>query len=203
MSEFKKTYEERFQTAELRRSKFQEAIPKELNEREDAIRKVLSRENSSSRSKLKKVYNLMNEIIEVAKPFTACGKGCSDCCNQNVMISETEAKFITEAISTQPIQLESSIIHDEKKFLGVACTFLKNNACSIYDVRPYTCRKHLSFDEDAYLCHPSRSIEHKSPMIVFSEAEGAMTDIGRYVSGGVFADIRDFFPNPFKTGINE
>lgn len=177
--------------ATVRRSNFISAIPFELSVREDAIRKSLAQENASSKSKLRKLYKLTNEIMEFSAPYTACSKGCSDCCRMNVMISQAEANYIGDSTHRKPYILTKSKIHKEDQYLGNECPFLKENACSIYEFRPYVCRKHVSFDESAYWCDPNRTLNVPMPMLQFSELQGAIEDIEK---GGIFADIRDFFP---------
>lgn len=182
--------------ANVRRSEFVASVPKELSEREDAIRKQLSKENSSNRSKLRKVYYLVNELMEYSKPFTACDRGCSSCCNINVMILQVEADLIGEKIGKKPLSLRVSKTHELGHFNGTPCPFLKNDSCSIYDNRPYICRQHVCFDQTSYWCDPVRTHKNNNmPLLRFSEAEAAVLDIGKLENGGVFADIRDFFPS--------
>lgn len=184
------------EAANRRRTEFIASVPKELSDREDVIRKHLSRENASSRSKLRKVYNLVNELMEYSKPYTACDKGCSSCCNINVMISEVEAELIAQKIGTKPVPLRASKSREVGYFNGIPCPFLKSDACSIYEDRPYVCRQHVCFDESSYWCDPIRTNDVKEmPLLRFTEAEAAVLDIGKLESGGIFADIRDFFPH--------
>ena len=60
-------------------------------------------------------------------------------------------------------------------------------------MRPFVCRKHVWFDTSAYWCDPARSLKIEMPMIGFSGAEGAFLDVTKKDSGGIHADIRDFF----------
>lgn len=182
------------EVAELRRGEFVKAMPPELSDREDAIQRKLASENASSRNKLQKIYSLMTDLVKAAEPYVACSKGCSACCQMNVMISQLEANFIEKETGIKPAQLIRSVLYSQDKFIGVPCPFLKDGSCSIYDVRPFPCRKHLSFDTSSYWCDPAHSLDVKIPLVEFSGAQGAFLDIARTTSGGVFADIRDFFP---------
>lgn len=196
MDNDKELAERSIEIANLRQSEFIASVPKELCDREDAIRKQLSRENASNRSKLRKVYNLVNELMEYSKPFTACDRGCSSCCNINVMISQVEADLIGERIGHKPITLREPKNHEIGYFNGIPCPFLKNDSCSIYENRPYVCRQHVCFDESSYWCDPIRTHKmNEMPLLRFSEAEAAMLDVGKLEHGGVFADIREFFPS--------
>lgn len=136
----------------------------------------------------------MTDLGNVAETYVACSKGCSACCKMNVMVSEIETKHIEAETGIKPIRLMGSRVHLQDEFVGIPCPFLKDNSCSIYDARPFVCRKHVSFDTSPYWCDMKRSHEIELPMIEFSGAEGAILDIAGFRAGGIFADIRDFFP---------
>lgn len=182
------------ETAELRRAQFIKSMPAELTKREDAIQHKLASQNASSRNKLQKIYSLMADLGKAAEPYVACGNGCSDCCKINVMISQLEANFIERETGIKPAKLTGGLLHPQEKFLGSPCPFLKNNSCSIYEVRPFACRKHFSFDTTAYWCEATLTSKFEFPMIGFTGVEGALLDVAKLTAGGVFADIRDFFP---------
>lgn len=181
------------EAAELRRAEFMNAMPPELSKREDTIQRKLASENASSRNKLQKIYSLMTDIVKVAEPYVACSNGCSSCCKMNVTISKLEANFIEKKTGIKATQVTSDIHHSPEKFLGIPCPFLKENSCSIYEVRPFACRKHLCFDTTSYWCDPTRTLTVEFPIIGFSGAQEAFFDVTRLNGGGIFADIRDFF----------
>lgn len=179
--------------AEIRSANFVKAIPPELSKRENDIQANLAKQNASQRSKLRKIYSLMTDLGNAAEPYVACGKGCSSCCKMNVTISQVEANLIAEKLGIKSKQLTNSKIHPLKEFIGIPCVFLEDNSCTIYDVRPYVCRNHFWFDTSSYWCDPSRSLEVNMPMIEFSGALAAFFDVTKKASGGIHADIRDFF----------
>ena len=181
------------ESAQLRIAQFLKAMPPELTSREDTIQHKLSSEHASSRNKLQKIYSLMTDLGKVAEPYVACGKGCSACCQMNVQIHQIEANFIEKETGIKPARITRSLPHPLDEFLGVSCPFLEDGSCTIYEVRPFACRKHFSFDTLSYWCDPARTLEVKFPMVEFSGAQGALFDVARATSGGVFADIRDFF----------
>ena len=181
------------ESAEIRRQNFVKAISADLSQREDNIQAKLAKENASTLSKLRKIYNLMTDLGSVAEPYVACAKGCSSCCKMNVTISQIEANLIGEKTGIKVNQLSNSKNHDSGEFIGIPCMFLKDGSCSIYDDRPFVCRKHVWFDTSPYWCDPERSLEVEMPMIEFSGAVGAFFDVTKKSSGGVHADIRDFF----------
>lgn len=181
------------ESAELRRSDFIKAVPPALSKREDEIERRLVSENSSTRSKLRKIYHLMEELGQIRAPYVACGKGCSSCCKMNVKISQIEANIIAERTGMQSKQLPSSRSYKSDQFMGVPCVFLKEGSCSIYEIRPFVCRNHVSFDTTSYWCEPENSLHAEMPMLAFSGLLDAYFNITKKDSGGVHADIRDFF----------
>ena len=152
-------------------------------------------DNSSRRSKLRKIYAFTDELSHVREPFIACRRGCSDCCRMNVTISDLEAETIASAIGRQAVRIQKDIAHPLETFNGAPCPFLRAGECSIYEHRPYACRRHANFDASAYWCEPSRSNGASLPMVEFSEVKGAFSDVTKLSDGGIFADIRDFFPD--------
>lgn len=157
-------------------------------------------------SKKKKVIRLqqfMLELREYAKPHTvACKKGCALCCYQRVVISQTEADAIGEAIGRRakilPLSHRVKPVNDYGK--DTPCTFLVNNECSIYDQRPFLCRSYINLDDDALLCSFENWELHKKndprsvgiPLLGHSPA---MDVYGHVCQGDVYGDIREFFPS--------
>ncbi len=180
--------------SKARASSFIASIPQDLAKREDLIGEEVLRENSSAKSKLGKLYRLVEELGEAAKPFIACGKGCSACCRMNVTISSMEAERLAQFSKKRINRVDHHIHHDPTRFAGVACPFLVENACSVYAIRPYACRAHVSFDTTAYWCEPERAYEEGMGMVSFDGAKSAYLAVLAKVPDSRFADIRDFFP---------
>jgi len=177
-----------------RRDEYAASLDVSLKEREGSIPRRMRSTNASANSKLTKIYALMDELGAAAKDFVACRNGCSACCHMNVTISVIEAKQIETATGRARATLSSSRIHNLGEFSGRPCPFLKDSSCGIYPIRPFACRKHVSFDTTSFWCQPERSHVKEMPMIGFSGVEEAYSDVSGRNSNGIFADIRDFFP---------
>ena len=81
------------------------------------------------------------------------------------------------------------------EYTGVACTFLVNDRCSIYEHRPLACRLHISMSEDALRCRlvPGRTI--RAPYIDARPEQALHAKVfGTNVDTLTLADIRDWFP---------
>ncbi|MFS2106120.1 YkgJ family cysteine cluster protein [Ralstonia sp. Ralssp135] len=170
------------------------SVSKELLEEEDSIGKTVTLMNSGARPKLRKIYALVDKLVDAAGPFVACRRGCSDCCHINVNITEVEAQLIEEQTGRGYKRLSTPVRHPADKFTGVPCPFLADGACSIYSVRPFMCRHHLSFNLNAYWCAPERAHLAEMPMVSFGAAKEAHRSVTRLDGGGIHGDIRDFFP---------
>jgi uncharacterized protein len=181
-------------TAIERRKAFLEKLSPELSEREDDIAQVTANHHGSSKSKLRKIYLLLNEISEVRAPFVACGKGCAQCCNVNITVSKVEAKAISENTGWKLNTVSETKKHKLDKYLGVPCPFLENDACSIYENRPMVCRTHASFFTSPKWCDTKVCLEIEAPLVNFAgihQAYAAISDSQATIP--VMADIRDFF----------
>ncbi len=96
----------------------------------------------------------------------ACKKGCDACCNRLVGATVPELLTVLEHVQTAftPAQIDSILLAMDKldeanaEFWDTrsgwpngACPFLVDHSCSIYEVRPLTCRTLNAFDPA--VCH--------------------------------------------------
>lgn len=157
--------------------------------------------NGSRRSKIFAIQQLSSEVRQISAPFAACNKGCSNCCHQRVMLSQTEADTIAHNIKRKAVQLSLAYkLPDEDSFGSTTpCNFLVRGECSIYEHRPFMCRNQVNLDSDNLLC----SFENwelakaNSPMHtgIPMQDPGPLLIAYRQVSSrDVVGDIRDFFP---------
>lgn len=175
-------------------SEFLASLDPAIDRRDDLIASSLARENSSARSKLGKIYALLGDVGKAAAPYVACEKGCAGCCKMNVSISVIEAERLAAVTGRAMEPLQHPVSHDEAHFSGVDCPFLVNEACSVYEARPYACRAHFSFDSTAYWCQPERAHAGEMGQLELGGAKQAYMNIVMRSSLHGFADIRDFFP---------
>lgn len=110
-------------------------------------------------SKILKIYEIADKIMEDHLKLTglakrvSCKRGCHECCRMYVAVSPSEVMFILKVIKNRPLDWEavlkqarlpedgywSSKVGDVNR-----CVFLdKKGSCSIYKVRPLSCRVHL------------------------------------------------------------
>jgi Putative zinc- or iron-chelating domain len=121
----------------------------------------------------------------------ACQAGCSSCCHQHVDVSASEACLIALYLRTQkrkPPDLDraaamiSGLSHTKRWARGIACPFLLDRKCSVYDVRPEPCRSHLSLSRGACLASWARRKKEETtdtvPMVVEPKMIGNAIKLG-------------------------
>ncbi|RRS00932.1 YkgJ family cysteine cluster protein [Aquabacterium soli] len=161
----------------------------------------LSKEASSARSKLPKLYSLMEEVGDLRAPHVSCKAGCSACCRTiPVEISDLEARHIAAATGRVPATLSAGR-HTVMGHAERPCPFLIDNQCSIYEHRPYNCRSLAVVDRDALACSDentalTRAKDPRAVPVTMTKMQ-AFDPLYQEVvvrKGTVWADIRQFFP---------
>ncbi|BBH51908.1 YkgJ family cysteine cluster protein [Fluviispira sanaruensis] len=95
--------------------------------------------------------NFFNKFQDKFFNNMQCKSGCSKCCYVDISIFEVEAKSIIEWVKFLTpnkkkellTTLESSASPEKQNTLGKKnkpCSFLRNDICTIYEVRPTICR---------------------------------------------------------------
>jgi len=123
-----------------------------------------------------------------------CRAGCSFCCHQNVDVTIPEAILVALQLGNEADPRRDATLaaadafrdldDDARVATGIPCPMLVENRCSVYNVRPITCRSLTS--PDAARCHTAmRSLE---------AGEGAMPVeiyvVLRFLCGGEQTAIR-------------
>lgn len=117
--------------------------------------------HAAARRNLAQFDALNQQIIDDRQVSLACGKGCSICCSLRVDVFAHEVLYIAEHIrSTYPpgkladlldrLEAHSAAVLPltaaEHASTNITCPMLESGACSIYEVRPQSCRRHHSQD---------------------------------------------------------
>lgn len=107
-------------------------------------------------------YDMTRKALdEVFQPRLACKKGCAYCCHIPVAVSVPEAvnalKFAEATFSPERFarllqrlaaadELVASLTPEQRAHRNLACPFLEQDQCSIYEARPVGCRAWHSLD---------------------------------------------------------
>ena len=165
------------------------AMPFRLQQKEDEFGRKLANSRLNTIGKLKVLYDFMDEFFGHVSDFTPCKKWCSYCCHYEVCVSEQEVKYIEKNTKYKRLKRPKVVIGGH----GKPCPFLKNGACSIYDERPFVCRKHVVFRKSNVACHPDVCFQNQSIQLRLSGLEEAYASI---IGNGGYPklyDIRQVF----------
>jgi Fe-S-cluster containining protein len=136
-------------------------VPQKLNRE---FHQIVS-ENSSAKSKRRKIIEIVDRVTAALTPYVACQPGCSSCCKLNTMIYEHEAINLASVTGRKMVRLTyrppSEVFKKGKSFIGKPCPFLADNKCSVYGNRPLVCRTHHSLNNDATLCSLDNSNDNQ------------------------------------------
>lgn len=106
---------------------------------------------------------LQREVIAKEKVDVACKAGCSYCCHLRVEIRPHDAFVLAHHVRTKldaeqrgrilarlegNVQRIAALSREQHVHAGLPCALLENNACSVYEARPATCRKYHSVSLD-------------------------------------------------------
>jgi uncharacterized protein len=165
------------------------AMPRRLAEREDQFAEQIKRAKVGPLKKLGLLYSFMEELAAVTSRFTPCAKGCASCCHYAVSVSPIEVEYI-ERHTRRSRNRVLRLLDDPH---GMPCPFLRNGACSIYEARPFVCRRHHALTPTAYWCEPSRSYLEELPLVAFTAVDEAYQAIRLESDPHAVHDIRQVF----------
>jgi len=104
----------------------------------------------SLESLYQKITEFGSQISERAQTKSVCQQGCSRCCYVDLSVFEIEANAITNWFQNLPSDQQAKLKEQWKKPTLIkenffqqntsACPFLKEESCTIYEVRPLICR---------------------------------------------------------------
>ena len=160
-------------------------IPIRLLNQED---RLLSRTKASKKNPLMKLGDLYSFMQKIAQPFQhliPCKKGCNSCCHIRVDVSELEVLYIKKHALKATKNIQEGLV------VGDPCPFLKNGGCSIYEARPFHCRRHQVFTPDNRLCALDSDVNLEQ--LAFSEIDKSFAHIVLEHGNSEFSDIRTIF----------
>lgn len=165
------------------------SIPPRLSEREDRFASQIELSKISSSKKLDSLYSFMNELYGFALKYTPCKKGCSYCCHYSITVCEIEIAYIEKHTKKK----RRKELLNKKNFHGFPCPFLEQGICSIYDDRPFACRKHVVLTSTNFWCNPELCNDEEFPILQFTNIDKAFDHIRRESGSFNIFDIRQVF----------
>lgn len=109
------------------------------------------------------IDNTISELLNNSDKKVFCKKHCSECCQFTFPISLLDLKFLLKGLNLlnddikvliskniddlkeiEQIDYDEFIEKNSEGGVRIRCPFLINDACSIYDYRPFPCRIHFS-----------------------------------------------------------
>lgn len=151
---------------------------------------------ASPRAKVILMRQAADNLIKAASGLSPCKKGCSHCCKMATLVSLEEAQLMAKETGT-PLTMPSRFNAFEeyrRKYEAVPCTFLVNNACSIYAARPMACRLHIVLEIDNTVCEIVPGEKIIAPTINVHMYDKKFCEAFGDPAGMKFADIREWFP---------
>ncbi|HDX8437820.1 YkgJ family cysteine cluster protein [Aeromonas dhakensis] len=174
--------------ANVNREKIIKLFPASLSKKEEGLYLRMLKSKGNYLNKLSSLFSEMNEIYAYVDKYTPCEKGCSHCCYIPVAVSELEVEYIERSLK---IKRKSFSEYDRTQ--SKPCPFLKNNSCSIYNVRPFVCRRHVVLTKTPYWCELERCNQETMPLLNFTETQKSFEYLVFKSGKNNFFDIREVF----------
>jgi Fe-S-cluster containining protein len=171
--------------SKLNRAKAIEIIPIKLKNQEEKLFDKVKKSKRNLTDQLVNLYEFMGEISASFSHLTPCKQGCSYCCRIRVDVSEIELSLI----KSKARKAYNNATKDQE--IGEPCPFLKNNSCSVYEVRPFLCRRHQVFTPTNDLCVSNNDLGQE--LLSFSEVERSYIHILSESNFEKPKDIREYF----------
>jgi len=187
-------------TPELRAQRITDADGPRIEQLVRAAVALLNDKRSDYQTKADRIIDVCDALSRTIVPHTPCAGGCSGCCYMATAISGFEARMIGRYIGRAPRELgreniASPALEDDlrARYTGVRCTFLVDGRCSIYPVRPASCRLHHSLNDDASNCTIVPGVT-PAPLVPHLNLTAVTVAVAFIFRADDFGDIREFFP---------
>lgn len=157
------------------------------------LRHLVTDQSEPPRLRLRKLYQVADEMMSHTAGFVACKRGCNHCCHIPLLITPMEADLIAADTGVRRrVPRTASAAEAAEPFEGYTkpCTFLVDGECSIYEQRPLACRVHYNVDDDDMLCRLDGPVPLPVPYLDVTPFRAAYL----VITGIKLADIREFFP---------
>ncbi|MGQ0729163.1 YkgJ family cysteine cluster protein [Acidovorax sp.] len=128
-------------------------------------------------AQLHKGLDTVAEQARATGPQPACQAGCAHCCHLRVEATDPEVLHIAQHLQTLPSADQATTLLRLQQHVAAAsagttrqpCSFLVNDRCAIYSVRPAACRKAHSLSA-AHCAEQSPTIPQNLRLLVDAEA---------------------------------
>lgn len=167
-----------------------DSLPESLRKQQRDFFINMEKSQVSPLEKLEKLYNFMAVLYTHVNQYTPCKKGCSYCCSYYITISAIEIDFIEK--NNKKLRRKKQFNTDNKG-VGIPCLFLVNGVCSIYESRPYVCRRHVVLAPDNSVCTEDNAHTHKFQLVDWPELDKSYASIRLASGSNELYDIRDVF----------
>lgn len=137
-------------------------VPPSIRQRENSLFQKLKNSNLGRLKKLELLFSEMGEIYKFIHRFSICKKGCKYCCHYEIAITDLEVEYIKNKVKINKKKYDASM---------QACPFLKEGTCSIYEYRPFVCRRHLSIADTPDWCKLDICKDYNFPLIYLDEID--------------------------------
>lgn len=182
-------YESAYKIAQENFDELLTTAPQKLLLKEQRLYERLNKAKISPIKKLGRLYEFMEELAVHVNRFTPCKTNCSACCNYPVTISDIEVEYIEMSFGAKPNPL---IIKSSDRGFS-PCPFLLNGGCTIYESRPFVCRRHVSLCSTNEWCQTELANNYDFPLLNFTEVDKSYDSILVESGSRELVEIRDVF----------
>ena len=158
--------------------------------------KIIDKASTEPEMQLAVLYKLMEEIYAYVNKFTPCQKGCTQCCDYGVTVSELEIIYIekhNQVKRKNDIKGQQAVKDGQGIYHGNPCPFITDDGCAIYQSRPYVCRRHVTVAPDNFWCDAKRCDQLSLPLVRFRGLDQAFKRICERFGNEKRYDIRQVF----------